>query len=57
MNQLGAQKFSLKKPFMILMFIGMGIGIGRYEKNLIGNLSDRCLSVSTDMKKSLLVVP
>ena len=25
MNQFGAQKFSLKKPFMILMFIGMGI--------------------------------
>ena len=65
MNQFGAQKFSFKKPFMILMFIGIGIGsvsadmkkilsaiyrigrfekwdlsvligIGRYEKKLIG---------------------
>ena len=47
MNQFGAQKFSFKKPFMILMFIGIGIGsvsadmkkilsviyrIGRFEK-------------------------
>ena len=65
MNQFGAQKFSFKKPLMILMFIGIGIGsvsadmkkilsaiyrigrfekwdlsvligIGRYEKKLIG---------------------
>ena len=63
MNQFGAQKFSFKKSFMILMFIGIGsvsadmkkilsaiyrigrfekwdlsvlIGIGRYEKKLIG---------------------
>ena len=51
MNQFGAQKFSFKKPFMILMFIGIAIGsesadmkkvlsviyrIGRFEK---GDLS------------------
>ena len=74
MNQFGAQKFSFKKPFMILMFIGIGIGsvsadmkkilsaiyrigrfekwdlsvligIGRYEKKLIGRTL-KCTTIS-----------
>ena len=89
MNKFGAQKFSFKKPFKILMFIGIGIGsvsadmkkilsaiyrigrfekwdlsvligIGRYEKKLIGRtLTCRLLTmyiVHTNISSSICYI-
>ena len=64
MNQFGAQKFSFKKPIMILMLFGIGIGsVSSDMKKIlsviyrIGRFEKWDLSVSANMKKSLSVVP